>query len=68
VVSEKYECEKSPVGEHLQGTYYGGISGKVGFVYTKTKDRYKRREGFCKFFYCPFCGTALTTMGESDGN
>jgi hypothetical protein len=61
MVSEKYEreCKESPVGQHLQGTYYG-ISGQVGFIYTRTKDRYKRREGFCQFPYCPFCGTALT--------
>lgn len=58
-VSEKYECEKSPCGEHLQGTYYEGISGQIEFIYTGNKDKHIGRDSFCKFDYCPFCGENL---------
>ena len=56
---DNYECDKSPCGEHLQGTYYEGISGQIEFIYTGTKDKYKGRDSFCKFIYCPFCGESL---------
>ena len=59
-MSEEYECEKSPCGEHMQGTYYEALCGQIEFIYTGNKDKYEGRDNFCKFYYCPFCGTDIT--------
>jgi len=63
-MTENYECDKSPCGEHLQGTHYDVMTGQIEFIYTVNKDKYKARENFCKFDYCPFCGTDISEVSE----
>jgi hypothetical protein len=59
-MSDNYECDQSPTGEHLHGTYYCSLSGTTEFVYSDEKDKYKGKQNFCAFNFCPFCGEGLT--------
>jgi len=62
MMSDEYECNQSPTGEHLHGTYtfYCCISGGIEFIYTRQKDKYKGKSEYKNFNFCPFCGEDLT--------
>jgi hypothetical protein len=60
IMSDEYECNQSPTGEHMHGTYDCSLSGTSEFVYSEEVDTYKGKPYFTAFNFCPFCGEGLT--------